>query len=201
MGRISDAREKLLQVAFDLIWNSSYGSVSVDQICARAAVNKGSFYHYFPSKTDLAVAAYEEHWRQKQADMDRIFSAQIPPLERLEGWFEFICEGQRRKAEIYGRVCGCPYASLGCEVATQDEKLRSKAQELVERGGRYVESAVADAQRLGLISVGDTKRAAEAVSAIVLGMLMRAKLRNDLSILEQLEPAALGVIGLTPVGV
>jgi len=54
---------------------------------------------------------------------------------------------------------------------------------------------------LGLISVGDTKRAAEAVSAIVLGMLMRAKLRNDLSILEQLEPAALGVIGLTPVGV
>jgi len=33
--RPGDTREKLLQVAFDLIWNQSYGSVSVDHICAR----------------------------------------------------------------------------------------------------------------------------------------------------------------------
>ena len=41
MGRTSDAKEKLLAVAFDLIWNSSYGTVSVDDICERARVNKG----------------------------------------------------------------------------------------------------------------------------------------------------------------
>lgn len=43
MGRTSDAKERLLQVGFDLIWNQSYGAVSVDQICERADVNKGSF--------------------------------------------------------------------------------------------------------------------------------------------------------------
>ena len=86
MGRPSEAKEKLLLVAFDLIWNQSYGSVSVDQICERASVNKGSFYHFFPSKADLAVEAYEEHWREKQPEMDRIFSPQTPPLERLELW-------------------------------------------------------------------------------------------------------------------
>jgi TetR/AcrR family transcriptional regulator, transcriptional repressor for nem operon len=73
MGKSSDTKEKLLQVAFDLIWNQSYGSVSVDQICERARLNKGSFYHFFPSKSDLAVEAYEEHWREKQPEMDRIF--------------------------------------------------------------------------------------------------------------------------------
>src|SRR2546422_10315091 len=86
MGKPSDAQEKLLQVAFDLIWNNSYGAVSVDQICERARVNKGSFYHFFPSKADLAVAAYEEHWREKQPELDRIFSPQVSPLERLERW-------------------------------------------------------------------------------------------------------------------
>ena len=36
MGRTSDAKEKLLDVAFQLIWDNSYGGVSVDQICERA---------------------------------------------------------------------------------------------------------------------------------------------------------------------
>lgn len=36
MGRTSDTRQKLLQVAFDLIYDSSYGTVSVDQMCKRA---------------------------------------------------------------------------------------------------------------------------------------------------------------------
>src|SRR5512138_1338390 len=73
MGRTSDAKEKLLDVAFELIWDNSYGGVSVDQICERAGVNKGSFYHFFGSKADLAVAAYQEHWRQKQPEMYRLF--------------------------------------------------------------------------------------------------------------------------------
>ena len=35
------------------------------------------------TKADLAIGAYEMHWRQKQSDMDRIFSAQVPALDRL----------------------------------------------------------------------------------------------------------------------
>ena len=66
MGRTSDAKEKLLHVAFDLIWQHSYGSVSVDDICERADVKKGSFYYFFPSKSDLAVAKALTAARQKR---------------------------------------------------------------------------------------------------------------------------------------
>lgn len=59
MGRTSTAKEKLLDVAFKLIWDQSYGSVSVDDICQQAEVKKGSFYHFFESKAELAIAAYE----------------------------------------------------------------------------------------------------------------------------------------------
>ncbi len=73
MAKPSDTKEKLLQVAFDLIWNQSYGSVSVDHICERARVNKGSFYHFFASKSDLAVEAYEENWRRNSRNWTAFF--------------------------------------------------------------------------------------------------------------------------------
>jgi len=57
MGRVSDARQRLLDATIDLIWQNSYGAVTVDDICERAGVKKGSFYYFFPSKTDLVVAA------------------------------------------------------------------------------------------------------------------------------------------------
>jgi TetR/AcrR family transcriptional regulator, transcriptional repressor for nem operon len=196
MAKPSDTKEKLLQVAFDLIWNQSYGSVSVDHICERAHVNKGSFYHFFASKSDLAVEAYEENWREKQPELDRIFSPQVPPLERLERWCKHIRQRQKLKAEKYGHVCGCPYASLGMELATQDEKIRAKTQEMMDRSIRYIESALMDAKRQGLVSVGDLQGAAQRVYSMTLGMLLNAKIRNDLEVLQGLEPTIMDIIGV-----
>jgi TetR/AcrR family transcriptional repressor of nem operon len=196
MGRPSDAREKLLQVAFDLIWNQSYGSVSVDHICASARVNKGSFYHFFPSKSDLAVAAYEEHWREKQPELDRIFSALIPPVERLELWCRHVCDRQKQKAEKYGHVCGCPYASLGTELATQDEQIRAKSQELVDRHLRYVESALRDAKSEGLVSIENPQAVARRIYSMALGLLLYAKIHDDLNVLQELEPSVMDMLGI-----
>ena len=58
MGRTSDAKDRLMTAALDLIWSESYGAVTIDDICQRAEVKKGSFYYFFESKSDLAVAAH-----------------------------------------------------------------------------------------------------------------------------------------------
>lgn len=195
MGRTSDAKEKLLDVAFHLIWDSSYGGVSVDHICERANVNKGSFYHYFSSKADLAVAAYEEHWKQRQPEMDRLFSAQTPPLERLTRWCESAYERQKQKAKQYGHVCGCPYGSIGGEIATQDDKIRAKVEELIARGTKYVEAAIAEAQREGLLPAADAKQMAQQVYSYVLGSLLRAKIQNDVEVLRNLAPTVMAIVG------
>jgi len=111
MGRVSDAKAKLLAVAFDLIHEHSYGSVSVEQICSRAKVNKGSFYYFFKSKTDLVVAAYEERWRLKEADYERVFASTKPPLKRLELWCDYIRATQKQREKPLrerGRRTGDP---------------------------------------------------------------------------------------------
>ena len=195
MGRTSDAKEKLLDVAFELIWDNSYGGVSVDQICERAKVNKGSFYYYFETKADLVVAAYEDHWRCKQPELDRIFSPQVPPLDRLSKWCQFMYLGQKAKAEKLGHVCGCPYASVGGELATQDDKIREIVQVMMERSIKYLESAVADAKREGLATAEDPKQAAEMLYSFALGALLQAKVRNDVEVMRNLEPTVMAIIG------
>jgi TetR/AcrR family transcriptional repressor of nem operon len=201
MKKMSETKEKLLQVGFDLIWDSSYGSVSVDDICKRAGINKGSFYHFFPSKADLVVEAYEEHWKEKRPTMDRIFSPQVPPLERIHNWCGYMYEVQKEKAEKYGHVCGCPFASVGSEIATQDEKIRAKSEHLMNSSMKYVESTIADAIREGSVTVKDPVAAARRVLSVLLGMLVEARVQNDLKVLDGMESTIMEFIGAKTVEV
>ena len=195
MAKPGTTRDTLLQVAFDLIWNNSYGSVSVGDICERAGVNKGSFYHFFGSKCELAVAAYEEHWRENRPVFDQMFSPQVPPLDRIHTWCESVYQNQKQKAEKYGHVCGCPYASVGAEIATQDEKLRAKSEELMDCSRKYLESAIADAIRQGQITEKDPAKLSRRVHSTFIGMLMEAKVHNDVEILRELEPTIWKILG------
>src|SRR5580704_15932053 len=52
-----DTRTRLLDAALRVIRNKGYGSSTVDEICREAGLSKGSFFHYFRSKEDLALAA------------------------------------------------------------------------------------------------------------------------------------------------
>ncbi len=75
-----ETKGKLLQIALRLIWENSYGSVGVEEMCKQAGVKKGSFYYFFPSKSDLTSAALEAHWEAQRVDLDQIFSPATPPL-------------------------------------------------------------------------------------------------------------------------
>jgi TetR/AcrR family transcriptional repressor of nem operon len=197
MGRTSDARERLLQVAFELIWQQSYGSVSVDQICRRAKVKKGSFYYFFPSKSDLAVAAYEEYWKRSQPNYERIFSPLVPPLQRLEDYCAHVYESQREKYLKTGCVLGCPFACLGAELSTQDEKIRTKSLEMFERLCRFYETTLRDAFNQGLIEKTDFVTKSHAIFCQVMGALLQAKVKNDPEVLRNLAPNILQMIGAT----
>ena len=82
--RFCDSKLRLLQTAHELIWRQSYGSVGVDQICEQSRVKKGSFYHFFRSKSELTVAAYEFYWDKVRVALDRIFSRAT--FRHWKGW-------------------------------------------------------------------------------------------------------------------
>jgi TetR/AcrR family transcriptional repressor of nem operon len=187
MARPSDSRQRLLDAALDLIWTQSFEGVSVDQICERAGVNKGSFYHFFPSKSELAVAAYEAGWHEWKARYDTVFSLQSNPVQRLMDWCSLIRKHQQEIAAKYGRICGCPISSIGTEMAAIDERLRHVCEDIFQRDLRYLESTIREAQSSGLAAPGDPHSIAASLQAVTIGMLQQARIRNDLAVLDPLE--------------
>jgi TetR/AcrR family transcriptional repressor of nem operon len=193
--RFCDSKLRLLQTAHQLIWRQSYGSVGVDQICEQSRVKKGSFYHFFRSKSELTVAAYEFHWDQVRLVLDRIFSAQIPPMERLEAYFAHIRRNQTEHLEKNGRVLGCPFASLGSELSTQDEAIRLMAQQISARKRDYLESTLSDAMETGDLPMQDPKLLAQELHFFIVGLIQEAKISNDLAVLDRMESGAYRIIG------
>ena len=193
--RFCDSKLRLLQTAHQLIWRQSYGSVGVDQICEQSRVKKGSFYHFFGTESELREAAYEFPWDRVRLVLDRIFSAQIPPMERLEAYFAHIRRNQTEHLEKNGRVLGCPFASLGSELSTQDEAIRLMAQQISARKRDYLESTLSDAMEAGDLPMQDPKLLAQELHFFIVGLIQEAKISNDLAVLDRMESGAYRIIG------
>ena len=197
MPRVSDMKERLTDAAMDLIWENSYRATSVDAICERAGAKKGSFYYFFKSKADLAAAALEADWKKKKAEMDTVFSATVPPLERFERYFEFVHDHLAEIQKKCGSILGCPLLTVGSEVSTQDEMLREKVQEILDRKVRYFESAIRDAHSQGLIVAPDAKAKAKGLFACYQGTLAQARIENNLEPLRDFKQVARDFLGVT----
>jgi TetR/AcrR family transcriptional repressor of nem operon len=198
MGRTSDTREKLIETATELIWRDSYNSVSVDEICKKADVKKGSFYHYFPSKLDLAGAtmlACTEHMKSAYDDM---FSPTRAPMERLDLMVDFVIQSQKDIAAKYGHVCGCPFITLGSELAAQNNAMALEISGIFDMKIAYYKSALKDLLHDKKIAADTNidEKASEIFSYIT-GQLTVARIRDDLGFLEtSLKKSLRHIIGL-----
>jgi TetR/AcrR family transcriptional regulator, transcriptional repressor for nem operon len=196
MGRVSDAKERLMGAVLELIWTGSYGCTTIDQICEKAGVKKGSFYYFFDSKADLAVSALEQNWRVKRTELDSIFSAAVPPLERLKKYCDFSYHYQSEMKAKYGRVLGCPLFALGSEVCTQEDRLRRKIQEMLADKCKYLESAIRDADASGVIHAPDAEAKARMILAYFEGVLTQARIQNDVKVLRDTPRGIFAILGL-----
>jgi TetR/AcrR family transcriptional repressor of nem operon len=185
-----------MDAARTLIWENSYGSTSVDAICLNAGVRKGSFYHFFDSKSTLATEALEADWQAKRARLDEMFSPQVPPLDRFRNYFDYVFDRQAAAHAKCGCVLGCPLLSLGCEVSTQDAVIRSKVQEILGRQIKYFETAIRDAHGDGSIVAPDPRIKARFIYALLQGALTQARILNDLEIVREARLGAFYLLGI-----
>jgi TetR/AcrR family transcriptional regulator, transcriptional repressor for nem operon len=85
-----ESKTKLLNAALHVVRTKGYAATTVEDICNEAGVTKGSFFHHFKSKDELALAA-TAHW----GTMTEGFFAAAPyhklrdPLKRLLGYVAF----------------------------------------------------------------------------------------------------------------
>lgn len=189
-------KERLMEAAMDLMWQNSYGAASVDAICERAGAKKGSFYYFFKSKSELAAAALEADWNKKKTEMDSMFSPTVPPLERLDRYFDFVHGRLAELQQKCGSILGCPYVSVGSEVSTQDPIVRETIDRIMDRKMKYFISAVRDAAAQGLIDAPNPEAKARALFACYQGTVAQARIQNDVELLREFKDVARTVLGV-----
>ena len=195
-----DTRTRLMQTMLGLIWSASYNAVSVEDICKAAGAQKGSFYHFFPSKAALVYEVFKQEWEQCKTDLDEVFSASRPALERFQRLGELMLEEQIEKREEFGYVCGCPFVTVGSELATQNEQMRAQVEAVFASHTRYVESALRDAIAEGVLPA-DTNIGVKAkeIDNFLLGTLLVIRIRNSIEPLQQAFATSIyHLLGLKP---
>jgi TetR/AcrR family transcriptional regulator, transcriptional repressor for nem operon len=83
-------RRKLLDATLHVVRAQGYAGASVDDICREAGVTKGSFFHHYKSKDELAVAA-TEHWTGLTGNLfaSAPYQTIADPRERVLAYIDF----------------------------------------------------------------------------------------------------------------
>ncbi len=185
-----------MKAVTELIWTGSYGSTTIDQICERAGVRKGSFYYFFPSKAALACEAIQADWEEYRLKLDQVFSPSLPPLERFHRYCETEYREQVELKREFGHVLGCPLCTLGTEVSTLEPELRDKVVEIMDLACKYLETTIRDAHAAGVVDAPDAAAKARAVYAYTEGVLSQARIKDDLEVLRSMECGILDILGV-----
>ncbi len=139
------ARERLLDASFVLIREKGYSATSVDELCAKAGVTKGAFFHHFQSKDALAVAAVSR-W----SELSTAFFQTAPyhkhrdPLDRVLAYLDF------RKTLLKGEVAefSCLAGTMVQEVYGTHAEIREACDACISGHVATLEADIAEAMKL-----------------------------------------------------
>ena len=129
------SKEKLVRAARNLMLAQGYPITSVDDIIEAAGVSKGSFYHYFDSKEELALTAMHEFLADGAALM-------------MDGPFRDIADPRKRAIDFLKHIesvamrlwdHGCLLVMFSVELAGTSPKVREETSavllDLIDRVG------------------------------------------------------------------
>lgn len=173
---------RLLDAALKVIRTKGYAATRLEDVCAEAGVTKGSFFHHFSGKEDLAVAA-AEHWSTTTGTVFRQAPYQLhaDPLARLLAYVDFRKALLRGEPAEYTCLAGTlvqetfetsPAIREACDGAISGHAAEV-ARDIAEAKARYAPDAAWTAEGLALHT-----------QAVIQGAFILAKARHDARVAE-----------------
>jgi TetR/AcrR family transcriptional repressor of nem operon len=171
------SKTKLLDAALKTIRAKGYSATRIEDICEAAGLTKGSFFHHFKSKEDLALTA-AEYWGAvtQEAFASAPYRALADPVERLLGYVDF------RKAILRGALpeYTCLAGTMVQETYETHPAIREACSRTISDHAAMVEADIAEAMdRRGTSGNWSAKSLALHTQAVLQGAFILAKAEQD----------------------
>ena len=139
-----ESKTKFLDAALHVIRAKGYTATRIEDVCEAAGLTKGSFFHHFKSKEELALAA-AEHWSvvTSGAFASAPYRALADPLDRLLAYVDF------RKAILQGELpeFTCLAGTMVQEIYETHPAIREACDKSISEHAATLESDIAEAMR------------------------------------------------------
>ena len=181
------ARERILAKAQELFYVQGFKNTGINQIIEESATAKASFYQYFKSKDDLALA-YLNYYES------RVVNSMARLMEKYPNMNEFIHAWTRlMKRDIKYRYKknfnGCPFANFASQLEKDENtQISEKVQGIIDRMYNHFDTYFEKAIKAKSIKTNYSPHTlARRMVQSYEGAMMMAKITNDLSYVYELE--------------
>lgn len=156
-----------------MLLERGYNDLGIQSLLDRTGVPKGSFYHHFPSKEEMALQAVDRYLALGHELLEVTLAPDgRPPLHRVRGFFE-------RMRELYASqgYLGCLLGALGQELSGSNEVFRVKIEKCVASIAERLAVCMEEARQLGDLPAGmDCRSYADALVNAWEGAALRSRL-------------------------
>jgi TetR/AcrR family transcriptional repressor of nem operon len=170
---VHSTKERLLEEGLAMLLERGYNDLGIQAILARTGVPKGSFYHHFPSKEEMALEVVDLYVSLGHELLEVTLAPDgRPPLHRIRGFFE-------RLRELYATqgYLGCLLGALGQELSGANEVFRKKIEECVASIAGRIAGCLEEARYGGDLPTGvDCQGYADALVNAWEGAALRSRL-------------------------
>jgi TetR/AcrR family transcriptional repressor of nem operon len=171
-----ESKTRLLNAALHVIRAKGYSATRIEDICDAAHLTKGSFFHHFKSKEELALAA-AEHWSIVTGGLFAAapYQALPDPLDRVLAYVDF------RKAILQGDLPDftCLVGTMVQEVYQTHPPIREACDKSISDHAATLESDIAEAMRARGIHADWTPQSlALYTQAVIQGAFILAKAKG-----------------------
>jgi AcrR family transcriptional regulator len=153
--RASEAVQRMLAAAYELIERDAGFDINVRELLATAGVSTRAFYRHFPTKHDLMATLVEELYAEMLSSLEQVIDPDASPDVRLERWIDATLEYARdERLASRGRV----FVKYEARLRTEHRELyRSTGRDLIEQVAAIVDQGVESGLFRSRDSVSDAR--------------------------------------------
>ena len=171
-----ESKTKFLDAALHVIRVKGYTATRVEDICQAAELTKGSFFHHFDTKEELALAA-AEYWGTTTAAFFEAapYRAESDPLARLLAYVDF------RKAMLQGKLpeFTCLVGTMVQEVYDTHPAIRAACDKSISEHAATLKPDIAECMRMyGVTADWTASSLALYTQAVIQGAFILAKAKG-----------------------